>query len=393
VNVVFLSPHFPPHMWLYCQRLSAQGATVLGIADASLESLRPELREALTEYYRVHDMHDLDALTRAIGWFTHRHGKIDRLESLNEYWLETDAFLRTEFNIPGIKLDAIGRIKRKSAMKRVFGRAGIPVARGRVCRTDAEARAFVRKVGYPVIAKPDVGVGAAKTYRIDDDAALAGFLSDRPTVDYILEEWLDGTLHSYDGLAERNGRIAFEASITYGISVLDSVAGADMTYWLEREIPADLADLGQRVAGAFDVRERPFHFEFFRLTDGTLRAVEVNMRQPGGYTVDMWNYQNDADVYRAWAQIVVHGTTDVANERLWAVLWAGRKHGRTYRLSHGEVVARFAALLIQHAPMDDIFAAAIGNEGYILRGPELAPLQAAAAEILAVAEPQPAAAS
>src|SRR5262245_37007047 len=107
MNIVFLSPHFPPNMWLYCQRLAAQGATVLGIADAPYDALRPELKDSLDDYYVVHDLHDYDQLIRALGYFTHRHGKIDRLESLNEYWLEQDAHLRTEFNIPGIKTDSI----------------------------------------------------------------------------------------------------------------------------------------------------------------------------------------------------------------------------------------------------------------------------------------------
>jgi hypothetical protein len=383
MNVVFLSPHFPPNMWLFCQRLQAQGAAVLGIDDAPYDRLRAELRDSLAEYYRVDDLHDLDGLIRAVGWLTHRRGKIDRLESLNEYWLETDACLRTEFNITGLKRDQMERIKRKSAMKEVFQGAGVPVARGRVCRTEAETRAFVDEVGFPVIAKPDVGVGAAKTYRIDDAAALAGYLSDRPTVDYILEEFLSGELISYDGLVDREGRVIYDASITYGMSVLDAVSGGDMAYWLDRVIPDDLVAIGRRVAKAFEVRERPFHFEFFRLPDGALVALEVNMRQPGGLTVDMWNYANDADFYRAWAQVVVHGSADIANERPHAVLWAGRKRERAYALSHDEVVARFGDLVMHHERVQDIFAAAIGNEGYILRSPDLEPLQAAAREIQA----------
>jgi hypothetical protein len=381
VNIVFFSPHFPPNMWLYCQRLAAQGATVLGIADAPYDSLRGELKDSLDDYYVVHDLHDYDQLIRALGYLTHHHGKIDRLESLNEYWLEQDAHLRTEFNIPGIKTDTIARIKRKSAMKKVYEKAGIPVARGKQVRTDRDAKAFIKAVGYPVIAKPDVGVGAAKTYRIDDAAGLAGFLSDRPTIDYFLEEWCEGQLLSYDGLADRHGKIVFEASITYGITVLEALGGPDMSYWLEREIPDDLRELGQRTAKAFDVRERPFHFEFFRMPDGTYKAVEVNMRQPGGYTVDMWNYQNDADVYRAFAQILVHGTTDIENLRPHFVLWAGRKRGRSYALTYAEVAKKYDHLLLHHLRVDDVFAAAMGNEGYVLRGPELEPLRAAAADI------------
>ena len=44
------------------------------LADAPYESLRPELRVALSEYYRVDDMNSYDALVRALGHFTHRHG-------------------------------------------------------------------------------------------------------------------------------------------------------------------------------------------------------------------------------------------------------------------------------------------------------------------------------
>ena len=149
MNVVFLSPHFPPSLYLFCARLRELGATVLGVADAPYESLRPELREALTEYYRVPDLHDLDALVRALGHFTHRHGKLDRIDSLNEYWLETEARLRTEFNIPGLRVETIGRVKRKSAMKRVFERAGVPAARGRVVRTAPAARDVRRRGRLP----------------------------------------------------------------------------------------------------------------------------------------------------------------------------------------------------------------------------------------------------
>ena len=388
MNVVFLSPHFPPPMFLYCARLRDAGATVLGIADAPYEQIRPELRAVLTEYYRVPDMHDIQALIRAIGYFTHRYGKIDRVESLNEYWLETEARLRTEFNVPGIRADQMQRIRRKSAMKRIFEHAGVPVARGRLVRTRNArqvAHGFIDEVGYPIIAKPDVGVGAARTYRIENDTDLDAFLGDRPSIDYMLEEYLEGTLLSYDGLVDRAGEIVFASSLVYGLTVLDSVRGADMYYWIDREIAPDLDELGHRIVAAFDVRERPFHFEFFRLPDGQLAALEVNMRQPGGLTVDMWDWANEMDFYRAWAEVVVNGTTTVRTTRPYYTMWAGRKVGRTYRLSHDDVVKRFAKTLVHHERMDDVFATAIGNYGYILRGPDLEPLQGAARTILTVA--------
>ena len=56
MNIVFLSPHFPPNYFPFCVHLKRMGANVLGVADAQLERMRPELKAALTEYYRVDDM-------------------------------------------------------------------------------------------------------------------------------------------------------------------------------------------------------------------------------------------------------------------------------------------------------------------------------------------------
>jgi hypothetical protein len=383
LNVVFLSPHFPPQMAWFCVRLREAGANVLGIGDAPYDELRPELREALTEYYRVPDLHDTDALIRAFGWFIHRHGRIDRVDSLNEWWLETEAKLRTWFDVPGIRLDAIERIKRKSAMKEVFASVGVPGPRGKVCATSAELRALIDEIGYPIVAKPDIGVGAHRTYRIASEADLAAFLAEATVGDYICEEFLAGDLLSYDGLVDREGRIVFDASITYGISVLDSVEGGEMAYWIDRTIPSDLVAMGRRLVEAFGVRERPFHFEFFRLPDGTLRALEINMRQPGGLTVDMWDWANDMDFYRAWAEVVVTGTSPIRPSRAYVCLWAGRKDGHAYRLTHDEIMTRYRQLVVHHERMAGVFAAAIGSEGYILKSPELAILREAAAAIQA----------
>jgi hypothetical protein len=156
-----------------------------------------------------------------------------------------------------------------------------------------------------------------------------------------------------------------------------------MFYWIDREIAPDLEALGRHILRAFGVRERPFHFEFFRLPDGELAALEVNMRQPGGLTVDMWNWTSDIDFYDAWAQVVVNGTTTVSPIKRYYVLWAGRKAGRSYRLSHEDVLGRFGRLLVHHERVDDVFATALGNYGYIMREPNLDPLLRAAHDILA----------
>ncbi len=382
MNVVFLSPHFPPNWWHFCRGLRQAGATVLGLGDAPYDWLSAELRGTLTEYFKVNDMHNYDELLRALGHFTHRYGKIDRLDSLNEYWLETEARLRTDFNVPGIDRRAIAQMKRKSLMKGRFARAGLRVPRGRVCRSARAARTFIGQVGYPVVAKPDAGVGAARTYKLESDDDLDRYLRDKLPVDYILEECLTGTLLTYDGLVDRFGDVIFDSSLVYSVGVMESVnEGLDLYYWIGREIAPDVVRAGRAVVRAFGLRERPFHFEFFRVPNGALVPLEVNMRPPGGLTVDMWNYGNEFDFYREWANVLVHGTTEVKTTRPYCVVYASRRDGRGYFLAHDEVISQFAPSIVHHQRMESIFSGAIGDYGYIMRGPELEPLIAVAKAI------------
>ncbi|MCD7829947.1 MAG: carbamoylphosphate synthase large subunit, partial [Clostridiales bacterium] len=90
MNFVFVSPQFPDCYRHFCQRLKGNGVNVLGIGDCPYALLHPELKASLTEYYKVDTMEDYDQMLRAVAYFTFRYGKIDYLESNNEYWMEQD---------------------------------------------------------------------------------------------------------------------------------------------------------------------------------------------------------------------------------------------------------------------------------------------------------------
>ena len=129
-NVIFISPNFPENYWHFCHELKENGMNVLGIGDCPYDDLRPELQESLQEYYKVDSLENYDEVYGAVGYFIWHYGRIDWLESNNEYWLEQDARLRTDFNIPsGFHNEDMPRIKYKSRMKEYYQRVGIPVAR------------------------------------------------------------------------------------------------------------------------------------------------------------------------------------------------------------------------------------------------------------------------
>ena len=88
MNFIFISPQFPHTYWQFCDRLRRNGVNVLRIVDSPYETLEDSLKQALTEYYRVDSLEDYDQVFRAVAFFSFKYGKIDWLESNNEYWLE-----------------------------------------------------------------------------------------------------------------------------------------------------------------------------------------------------------------------------------------------------------------------------------------------------------------
>lgn len=373
MNYVMLSPHFPVNYKHFAMRLKARGVNVLGIASEPYESLDPDLRESLTEYYRVEDMEDYKDMFRACAFLSFRHGKLDRIESHNEYWLETDAALRTDFNVPGDKTGDVWRVRHKSAMKEIFRNAGVPVIRGAVLRTREEILALAGEVGFPLCAKPDDGVGACGTFKIHDLAELDRFLQQKPSIDYMVEEYIEGRIETFDGLADRDRNILFCSSYVYAMGILDVFnQDLDNYYFTVRNIPADLEDCGRRTVEAFGLKERFFHIEFFRKKDGTLAAMELNARPPGGASIDMFNYANDIDVYDLYARLVAGETFEPVTSHPYFCAYVGLKvrEGLKRKYSHADIMGKYGHLIMEHFPLPEAFARVMGQYAYIFRTPE-----------------------
>ncbi|WP_075321203.1 ATP-grasp domain-containing protein [Histophilus somni] len=370
LNFVMISPHFPANFETFAVRLKECGFNTLGIADTPYEQLSENLRNSLTEYYRVDNMEDYEQVYRAVGYFAHKYGRIDRIESHNEYWLELDAKLRTDFNVPGYKNDDMLAIKTKAQMKEIFRQAGLKVAQGKVFNSDDEARKLAKKLKFPVIIKPNSGVGASDTYKIKSVQELEDFFSYKNAhVEYIMEEFIDGDIITFDGLTDKEGNIVFYSGLEYSECVLDTVENDnDMFYYVPREISTDLIKLGQKCVDAFNVRERFFHFEFFRVKKtGDLMPLEINCRPPGGLTIDMWNYANDFDVFREYANIVKENKFYTNITHPWNVVYISRKANKNYVNSIEDVQQKYSTNIISVQTVPGVFAKIMGEHGILAR--------------------------
>lgn len=373
-NFIFISPDFPDNYWKFCRELKNNGFNVLGIGDCPYNQLSEELKSSVSEYYWVTNLQNYDEVFRAVAFFSFRYGKIEFIESNNEYWLERDAMLRTEFNVKtSFGQRDIKKIKFKSQMKKYYAKAGVPVAQYHLVKGLKGCLSFIEKVGYPVIVKPDNGVGANDTHRINNESALKDFLKHMLPVQYIMEEYIEGEVNTYDAIVDGDGNPVFETGNVTPNSLMDIVNNNDNSvFYIVNEPFEDVRDAGRRTLKAFKVKNRFVHFEFFRLTKdqrigkkGDIVALEVNMRPSGGFSPDMMNYANSTDVFKIWADVMAYGHTKLKCGDRYYCAFAGRRDGKNFVYSEKDITDKYNDCIKTVARVPDVLSGAMGNVMYI----------------------------
>ncbi|MBO4836922.1 MAG: ATP-grasp domain-containing protein [Clostridia bacterium] len=374
-NFIFISPNFPTNYWKFCRELKRNGIRVLGIGDQPYDELVPELWASLDEYYKVSSLENYDEVYRAVAFFIHRYGRIDCLESNNEYWLERDAMLRTDYHITsGWQVTDLARIKYKSGMKEYYHAAGIPTARFHIVDDYDGCMRFIGQVGFPVIVKPDNGVGASHTYKLNDEKELWQFLNTRDAgVRFIMEEFVTAEVNSYDAIINSRGEPLFETGNVTPDSIMDIVNNSDNSlYYIVKDLAEDVRAAGRAAVKSFGVKSRFVHFEFFRLTQdqymgkkGDVVALEVNMRPCGGFSPDMMNYANSTDVYKIWADMIAFDRSTKPQGEHYYCAFAGRRDGKPFVMSHEELAAKYAGQMRMMERIPDALSGAMGNQMYV----------------------------
>lgn len=371
MNLIYICPHFPPAYANFCVGLANAGVNVMGIGEDSYDRLSPELKSSLTEYYQVGSLEDYEQVYRAAASFIYKHGRIDRVESHNEYWMMHEARLREDFNIQGPNVKQTIKIKKKSEMKKIFKKTGAPVVDGQIVKNKATLNKFVKKHGYPVFAKPDIGVGAMQAYKIDNKEDLENFWETKPEENYFVEPYIDGELMTFDGIADQNGEIVFYSSLHSINGAYDLVAyNEDLSFYLVRDIPEDAIEIGKKIVKEFGIKAKFFHLEFLkRKSDGKKFVLEMNCRPPGGFTVDLMNYSADVNVYQEWANVVATNKFYAPVERKYFAAHIARKEGKNYKHSNEEIYAKFNDKIAAYLDVPEVFSEVMGNVAFICRSP------------------------
>jgi len=314
MNVVFVEPFFPPTQRHFVQALADVGATVIGVGERPTEWLDDELKSWMSHYHVVPSVVDVDVMTDAVRWIQDKLW-VDRLEATIEAHTLPAAQVRENCTIPGTSARTAWLCRDKPSMKEVLRSAGVPTAASTGASTADEVREFAGAVGYPLILKPRSGAGALDTTRVDNDTELGaalGMFGSQHVDSIAVEEFVEGHEGFYDTLSV-DGHVAIDFVSHYFPNVLEAMR----TRWISPQFVAtnridsvedyqQLRELGQRVNDALGMGTSATHMEWFFGPKG-LKFSEIGCRPPGVGAWDLYSAGNDLDIYRQWADSIVHG--------------------------------------------------------------------------------------
>jgi formate-dependent phosphoribosylglycinamide formyltransferase (GAR transformylase) len=325
MNVVLVEPFFPRNQREFARALAEAGATVIGIGEYPVDGFDDALKGWLHHYEQVPSVTDVAAMTRAVRWVQDRLW-VDRLEATIEAHIMAAAQVREACTIPGTSVHTAWLCRDKPSMKEALRAAGVPTAASEAVDSAAAAHAFAERVGFPLVVKPRSGAGASGTVRVDSPSELdqaLGTFGGQGVESVAVEEFVEGHEGFYDTITA-GGQVAVDFVSHYYPNVLEAMR----TRWISPEFIstnridtapdyAELRELGRRVIAALGIGTSATHMEWFAGPKG-LRFSEIGCRPPGVGAWDLYSAGNDMDLYRAWADCIVHGGTGAVPSRRFA---------------------------------------------------------------------------
>lgn len=321
-NVVYVAP-FPLDTTLrFAAALAGlQGVRLLGVLQEA-----PPPNSGFDDVILVKDGLSTPQILDAIAQLIRRHGPIHRITGVLEDLQEQLAAARAHFGVPGLLPDAAERFRDKARMKEALRQAGLPCARHRALRSEAEGLEFAREVGLPIVLKPLDGAGCRATWRISAESDLRSALATmrpRPDRPVQAEEFIVGDEHSFETIC-LSGAPRFYSISDYFPTPLEVMRNP----WIQWVclLPRDLSgpryeaakQVGLRAVEALGMSSGFTHMEWFRRPDGSVAIGEIAARPPGANIVRLTSLAYDTDLYHAWARAVVDEAFDGPWERKYA---------------------------------------------------------------------------
>lgn len=313
-HVVFIAPRFLENTNRFVRAFASLDGVRLSVVSEDPERAIPrDIHPKIAAHYRVRDSLDAAQLTVAVRAIAGAKGRVDRLTGGLEQLQSPMAEVRAALGIEGILPDVARAFRDKDHMKSLLRKAGVPVARSALVRTTEGLRAFVRAVGYPVIVKPQAGLGARATFRLEGEADLDALDVSGPLQ---AEEFVRAREHTCETVTVR-GTPVWRSGTRYFPTPLEVLETPWVQYCvlLPREeddptwtrfhpINTDALAALFGASAATAAGTALTHMEWFLRDDGSMLVNEVGARPPGAQIMPLMSIAHEADLWARWAELI-----------------------------------------------------------------------------------------
>lgn len=395
-NAIFVAPYFLDATERFIEAATQVPDARVGLVSCDpIEKISPEIRQRLHAHFAVKGIHT-DQMLQGVEAIGRQFGSIDCLMGMLEQIQVPLGEIRDRLGIDGMSAATAANFRDKSRMKNVLRHANIPCARHQLISDIDEASGFAAEIGFPLIVKPPDGAGAKGTYRCEnheqfiDCCQVLDPSSNNPV---LIEEFIQGREHSFDSVCV-NGKLAWSSISHYFPSPLE-VVQEPWIQWcviIPRESDFPQYDQIRQHAGpalkALGMETGVSHMEWFLRKDGSIAVSEVGARPPGAQFTSLISYAHDFDLYKAWAELLIHKRFNIPEREYsaGAAYLRGMGQGKVSHIEGLQEIATELGDIVVDAKIPKLGQPASGSyegEGFIIvRHPETSVVENALDQII-----------
>ncbi len=265
-------------------------------------------RESLDEVFFMPSLENVQHVINGVSYLA-RTRTFDQIVALDDFEVETAAFLREHLRLPGMNISLARHFRDKLAMRAVAAAAGVRVPAFTGVFNHDQLREFMARVPAPWLLKPRAeasAMGIKKLNHPDELWPLLDMLGDKQS-HFVLEQYLPGDVFHVDGLVW-DGALTFAAASGYGRPPLDVYQGGGVFYTrlLDWEAPAtqELLAFNVQLVRALGLTRGATHAEYLRSrADGQLYFIECAARVGGANIAEAVEFATGVNLWAEWAKI------------------------------------------------------------------------------------------
>jgi biotin carboxylase len=308
-TILALASYEKGHAFL--RQAKKEGARVFLLTSQSLKDEAKFPRESLDDIFYMPDVQkqwNREDTLKAVAHLA-RHNRIDRIVPLDDFDLETAAFLREHLRVPGMGESTTRYFRDKLAMRMRAEEAGLAIPPFVHILNHARVAEYMQRVPGPWVLKPRLMAGAIGIKKIESPEQLWPLLENLGDEQsyYLLEKFVPGDVYHVDSIVYER-EIRFRVASGYGRPPMQvsHEGGVFTSRILERgsALEQSLLEMNGRVLAALGLIRGIAHAEYIvGRDDGRVYFLETAARVGGAHIAELVEFATGINLWAEWARI------------------------------------------------------------------------------------------